>query len=135
MQASQMVTHRNNSSSCAHGANIQHENFSFAQFLYLALFFTTLHATVQHVSLPTPDAHIEQSAKRCCVMQQNNTSSQCKQLNLPHTANLSTKRECAAAAVGPWMNCHLRSDSQQSPEQEEVDFQLSEDIRQLSYIS
>ena len=46
MPASQMWTHRNDSSSCAHGANVQHENFSFAQLLYLSLFLTTLHAMV-----------------------------------------------------------------------------------------
>ena len=37
--------YRNDSSSCAHGANIQHENFSFAQFLHFALFLTTLRVT------------------------------------------------------------------------------------------
>ena len=35
--------YRNDSSSCAHGPNIQHEDFSFAQLLYLALLLTTLH--------------------------------------------------------------------------------------------
>ena len=37
------TTHRNDSGSCAHGAYIEHENFSFAEFLHLALLLASLH--------------------------------------------------------------------------------------------
>ena len=53
-----------------------------------------------------------------------------KQQNSVHSVNV-----LLLLLLPPGLNCHLRSHSQQSPEQEEVDFQLSEDIRQLPNVS
>ena len=121
-------TYCNDPGSCAHRPNIEHEDFSFAQFLYLALLLTTLHG-------------YDVLLTAC-----NSTSGNL--LNLTLVGSLvclgCINRGGAAAATLPTvpqgeviicMSCfdqpfsHLCSDSQQPPKQEEVDLQLCKDIR------
>lgn len=57
-------TYRNDPGSCTHGANIQHENLSFAELLYLALLLATLQMEGKHQD----EDHMLQPRQQVCCM-------------------------------------------------------------------